>query len=120
MNSSCRSRCLLFRADRAGVIVNDFPAVWKFLPDEREHSPKVAAFALQVPLAKNERRVRPQVAKLQIREIQLAHGGVIRVAFFVSRQHAIPAAGYAAAPGKGEFRRGPISDQKGIYVTAVP
>src|SRR6266852_783856 len=92
MNSSCRSRCLLFRADRAGVIVNDFPAVRKFLPDEREHSPDVAALALQVPLAKNERRVRPQVAKLQIREIQLAHRSVIWVALFVPRQHAIPAA----------------------------
>jgi len=61
-----------------------------------------------------------QVAKLQIREFQLAHRGMIRVAFFVSRQHAIPPARYAAASGKSEFRRGPISDQKGIYVTAVP
>src|SRR5882762_1044825 len=111
---------LLFRPHRTGVVVNDFPAVRKPLPDEREHSPDVAALALQLPLAKNERCVRPQEAKLQIREFQLAHRGVIRVALLVPRQHAMPPARYAAASGKSEFRRGPISDQKGVYVTAVP
>src|SRR5216684_1918293 len=114
------SPCLLFRPDRAGVIVNDFPAVRKLLPHQREHSPDVAALALQVPLAKNERRVRPQKTKFQIREFQLAHRGVIRVALLVPRQHAIPPARYAAASGKCEFRRAPISNQKGVYVTAVP
>src|SRR6266403_1561575 len=55
-----------------------------------------------------------------IREFQLAHRGVIWLAFFITRKHAIPAARYAAASGKSEFRRAPISDQKGVYVAAVP
>src|SRR5216684_8801453 len=113
------SPCLLFRPDRAGVVVNDFPAVRKLLPHRREHSPDVAALTLQVPLAKNECRVRPQEAKLQIREFQLSHRGVIRVALLVPRQHPIPAARYAAASGKSEFRRRPIPNQKGVYVAAV-
>src|SRR6267378_2658285 len=114
------SSCLLFRPDRAGVVVNDFPAVRKLLPHQREHSPDVAALALQVPLAKNECCIRAQKTKFQIGEIQLAHRGVIRIAFLVSRQHAIPAARYAVASGECESRRAPIPNQKSVHVSAVP
>jgi len=54
------------------------------------------------------------------REFQLAPSRRDSGSSSVPRPAAIPPARYAAASGKSEFCEGPISNQKGVYVTAVP
>src|SRR5580704_9757026 len=102
------------------MVVNDLPSVRKTLPHQREYSSNVIFFPPQMPMPQNQRRVRPQKPKLQIREIKLPHRRAIRIILLVPRQHPIPAARHAAASRKRQFRRTPVPRQKSIHVSAVP
>src|SRR6266403_636078 len=113
-------RILLRRSHRARMVVNDLPSIWKALPHQCEHSADIIFVPFQVPPPQNERRVRPQKPKLQLREIQLSHRAPVRIVLLVSRQHPIPSTRHPAAPEKRQFRRMPVSHQKRVYIAAVP
>src|SRR6267142_4963400 len=113
-------RILLRRSYRARMVVNDLPSIWKALPHQCEHSADIIFVPFQVPPPQNERRVRPQKPKLQLREIQLSHRAPVRIVLLVSRLHAIPATRHPAAPGKRQFRRMPVSHEKRVHIAMVP
>ena len=100
--------------------MNNFPSFRKSLPNQRKHATRLIFFALQMISPKNQRGIRPQKPKLEFRKIQLPHRGLIGIAFLVARQHAIPTACHAAAPGKRQFRRSPISLKKCIHIASIP
>src|SRR5215472_3001525 len=105
----------------ARVVVDDLPAVGELLPDEGEHAAGVASgFALQMPLAQNQRGVGYQKPYLQFGKLQLAHGVSVRIVFPVTCDHAVPAARDTVASRKSQFPRMPIACQKGFHIAAVP
>src|SRR6266849_2011664 len=119
-NPSCTNRLshLRIRVRRnhgTRVVVNDLPSVREALPNQGKHSSEVIVLPLQMPASQDERCLRPQKPELQFRKIQLSHRAPVGIVLLVSCQHAIPAARYAAAPGKRQLRRTPISHQKRVY-----
>src|SRR5260370_6992534 len=72
------------------LVVNDLPSIGEALPHQRKHSSGFIFLPLQVPSPKNERCVRPQEPKLQLRKIQLPHRSLVGIVLLVSRQHPIP------------------------------
>src|ERR1700719_2633253 len=120
MTGPVQLRILLRRSHHARVVVNDLPSIWKALPHQCEHSAEIIFVPFQVPPPQNERCVRPQKAKLQLRKIQLSHRAPVGIVLLVSRQHAIPATRHPTASRKRQFRRMPISHQEHVHIAAVP
>src|SRR5713101_4705436 len=113
-------RILLPGGYRARMIVNYLPSIREALPHQCKYSSDVIFLLLQVPPPQDESRVRPQKPKLQFLKIQLPHRGSVRIILLVSRQHPVPAARHAAAPGKRQLRRMPVAFQEGVDVGAIP
>src|ERR1700719_2302968 len=86
--------------DQAGVIVNDAPAFWKALPNQRETSADIALRARQMPMPEYQRGILAEKVKFKPGKIKLAHRRAVGIIFLVARHHAIPSAGNAAASGK--------------------
>src|ERR1700720_1159095 len=120
MSGPVQLRILLRKSHRARMVVNDLPSIWKALPHQCEHSADIIFVPFQVPPPQNERCVRPQKAKLQLRKIQLSHRAPVGIVLLVSRQHAIPATRHPTASRKRQFRRMPISHQEHVHIAAVP
>src|SRR2546425_865264 len=97
------------------------PALGKLLPDEGEYTANVScSLTFQVPLSQDQRRIGSEEPEFQVGKIQFAHCRSIWIVFLVTRQHAVPAARNSTASGEGQFRRLPVSNQKGIHVAAIP
>ena len=81
--------------DRAGVIVDNPPALGEALPDEREDTPDVALGPSQMPVAQDKSRVRPEKPELEVGEFQLTHDRAIGIAFLIPRPNCVPSSGDA-------------------------
>src|SRR5579885_230175 len=95
---------LLRLLHRACVVVDDLPALGKFLPHQRKHAADIARFPLQVPFAQNERCIGSEKPELESGKLQMAHGRPVRIIFLVACQHSIESARHPAAPGKRQLR----------------
>src|SRR5579862_9401179 len=101
---------LLCWSDGAGVVVDDAPAFGEALPNQRKDAADVALVhvAGQVPVPQNQRAVFANEMKLEVREVELPHGGAIGIGLFVSRADYFEPSLDAAGAGKSEVGRVPV------------
>src|SRR5262249_26613351 len=106
----------------AGVVVDDAPAFGEALPDEGEDAADIALVfvAGQVPLTQNKRTVVADEMKLEIGEIELAHGGAVGIDLFVAFANGFEPALHAAGAGESEIGRVPVGFDEGVDVAFVP
>src|SRR3974390_3030401 len=102
-HSSALLWCRRFRRALRGVVVNDAPSFGEFLQNQGEDSADVADLALQVPMAENERGVRPKRANFQFREIELSHCCAVGVGLLITFEYGFPSTRESFAASKGQL-----------------
>ena len=71
-------------------------------------------------MTQHKRRVRCQNANFESRKVQLAHSRPVRIALSVPLEKPSIAADGPVTAREGQFRRVPVTFEKGRDVTAIP
>src|ERR1700722_11577403 len=73
-----------------------------------------------MPVSQHQGGVCTEKTEFQVGKIERAHSAAIRIVFFVSRHHGVPAAENAVASRKSEVWGMPVAFKKCLDVTAIP